>query len=302
MDYDSLIANLIKEVLKMKQTFKDIILILIGALIFAVGINYFTIPNHLSEGGIIGLTVIAHYLFHWSPGVVNFILNMVLFLVGYKFFEKRTIIYTLITIAACSGFLYVTENTSKTITDNTLLASIFAGLLVGVGLGIIFRAGGTSGGTTIIARMANQYFGWSIGNAMLLIDIIVVAGSVFIIGLEKAMYTLIVVYVGAKAIDFIGDKLDERVGVFVISNHSETILHEITTKMLRGITVLEGRGGYTGTNKDVLYVVISKQEIVRLKDIIHASDENAYVTVHSVQEILGKGYKSEKTSLVKSVR
>ncbi|KQL52776.1 hypothetical protein AN964_04075 [Heyndrickxia shackletonii] len=286
----------------MKQTIKDIIFILIGALIFAVGINYFTIPNHLSEGGIIGLTVIAHYLFHWSPGVVNFVLNMALFLVGYKFFEKRTIVYTLLSIASCSGFLYLTENTGKTITNNTLLASIFAGLLVGAGLGIIFRAGGTSGGTTIIARMANQYFGWSIGSAMLLIDIIVVTGSVFIIGLEKAMYTLIVVYVGAKAIDFIGERLDERVGVFIISNFPDVVLNEITTKMLRGITVLEGRGGYSGRNKEVLYVVISKQEVVRLKNIINTLDENAYVTVHSVHEIVGKGYKSDQTKLVKSAR
>ncbi|MEK5389781.1 YitT family protein [Margalitia sp. FSL K6-0131] len=286
----------------MKQTIRDIIFILIGALIFAVGINYFTIPNHLSEGGIIGLTVIAHYLFHWSPGVVNFVLNMALLLVGYKFFEKRTIVYTLLSIASCSGFLYLTENTGKTITDNTLLASIFAGLLVGAGLGIIFRAGGTSGGTTIIARMANQYFGWSIGSAMLLIDIIVVAGSVFIIGLEKAMYTLIVVYVGAKAIDFIGERLDERVGVFIISNFPDVVLNEITTKMLRGITVLEGRGGYSGRNKEVLYVVISKQEVVRLKNIINTLDENAYVTVHSVHEIVGKGYKSDQTKLVKSAR
>lgn len=137
---------------------------------------------------------------------------------------------------------------------------------------------------------------------MLLTDIIVVAGSVFIIGLEKAMYTLIVVYVCAKAIDFIGAKLHERVGVFIISNYPDTTLLEITTKMFRGITVLEGRGGYTGQNKDVLYVVISKQEIVRLKDIIHDIDENAYVTVHNVQEIIGKGYKSDKTTLVKSVR
>jgi len=259
---------------------------------FSVGINYFTIPNLLSEGGIIGLTVIAHYLFDLSPGMVNFVLNTLLVLVGYKFLEKRAIIYTLFSIFSCSLFMYITEETGKRITDDPLLASIFAGLLVGGGLGIIFRAGGTSGGTTILAKLANQFLGWSMGKGILLIDIIVVAGSVFIIGLVKAMYTLIAVYIGAKVIDFIVDGLEEKVAVFIISNSPQLVLHRVTNKMSRGITVLEGRGGYTGDNKEVLYIVISRQEVVRLKNMISEIDEHAYVTVHQVQEVIGKGYKA----------
>jgi uncharacterized membrane-anchored protein YitT (DUF2179 family) len=276
----------------MWKTVKECLYILFGGLIFSVGINYFTIPNLLSEGGIIGLTVIAHYLFDLSPGMVNFILNTVLVLVGYKFLEKRAIIYTLFSIFSCSLFMYITEETGKRITDDPLLAAIFAGLLVGGGLGIIFRAGGTSGGTTILAKLANQFLGWSMGKGILLIDIIVVAGSVFIIGLVKAMYTLIAVYIGAKVIDFIVDGLEEKVAVFIISNSPQLVLHRVTNKMSRGITVLEGRGGYTGDNKEVLYIVISRQEVVRLKNMINEIDEHAYVTVHHVQEVIGKGYKA----------
>jgi uncharacterized membrane-anchored protein YitT (DUF2179 family) len=276
----------------MWKTVKECLYILFGGLIFSVGINYFTIPNMLSEGGIIGLTVIAHYLFDLSPGMVNFVLNTLLVLVGYKFLEKRAIIYTLFSIFSCSLFMYITEETGKKITDDPLLAAIFAGLLVGGGLGIIFRAGGTSGGTTILAKLANQFLGWSMGKGILLIDIIVVAGSVFIIGLVKAMYTLIAVYIGAKVIDFIVDGLEEKVAVFIISNSPQLVLHRVTNKMSRGITVLEGRGGYTGDNKEVLYIVISRQEVVRLKNMISEIDENAYVTVHQVQEVVGKGYKA----------
>jgi uncharacterized membrane-anchored protein YitT (DUF2179 family) len=276
----------------MWKTIKECLYILFGGLIFSVGINYFTIPNLLSEGGIIGLTVIAHYLFDLSPGMVNFVLNTVLVLVGYKFLEKRAIIYTLFSIFSCSLFMYITEETGKRITDDPLLASIFAGLLVGGGLGIIFRAGGTSGGTTILAKLANQFLGWSMGKGILLVDIIVVAGSVFIIGLVKAMYTLIAVYIGAKVIDFIVDGLEEKVAVFIISNSPQLVLHRVTNKMSRGITVLEGRGGYTGDNKEVLYIVISRQEVVRLKNMISEIDEHAYVTVHHVQEVIGKGYKA----------
>lgn len=276
----------------MWKTVKECLCILFGGLIFSVGINYFTIPNLLSEGGIIGLTVIAHYLFDLSPGMVNFILNTVLVLIGYKFLEKRAIIYTLFSIFSCSLFMYITEETGKRITDDPLLAAIFAGLLVGGGLGIIFRSGGTSGGTTILAKLANQFLGWSMGKGILLIDIIVVAGSVFIIGLVKAMYTLIAVYIGAKVIDFIVDGLEEKVAVFIISNSPQLVLRSVTNKMSRGITVLEGRGGYTGDDKEVLYIVISRQEVVRLKNMISEIDEHAYVTVHHVQEVIGKGYKA----------
>ncbi|WP_342508617.1 YitT family protein [Sporosarcina sp. FSL K6-2383] len=280
----------------MKKTIQDIVLITIGGFIFAIGINYFTLPNLLSEGGIIGLTIIAHYLFQWSPGIINFILNMLLFLVGYKFFDKRTVFYTLYSIVSCSAFLYVTEDAGKMLTEDPLLAAIFAGLLVGIGLGIIFRIGGTNGGTTVLARMANQYWGWSIGKSMLIIDIIVVAGSIFIIGLEKAMLTLLTVYIGAKAIDFIVEGLDERVAVLIISNSPNEVLHKVMDSMSRGVTVLEGRGGYTKANKEVLYIVISKQEIVRLKSIIKEIDEQAYVTMHNVRELIGRGYKAAKAN------
>lgn len=271
---------------------KDIGLILVGSLIFAIGVNFFTIPNGLSEGGILGITIVTHYLFDWSPGIVSFVLNGVLLLIGYKFFDKRTMVYTLITIASSSVFLLLTEEIGRKLTDDLFLASIFSGLLVGVGLGVIFRTGSTSGGSTILARLTNQLLGWSIGKGMLIFDVVVVAGSVFIIGLEKTMYTLLVVYVGAKAIDFIVEGLDEKVAVLIISNSPEMVLSNITTKMSRGITVLDGRGGYTGQNKEVLYIVINKQEIVQLKTIINEIDQNAYVTIHNVHEMIGKGYKA----------
>ncbi|PAE44549.1 YitT family protein [Bacillus sp. 7884-1] len=276
----------------MKNSLKDIGLILIGAFLFAVGVNYFTIPNSLSEGGILGITIITHYLFHWSPGVVNFVLNAALLVIGYKYFEKRTMVYTIISIVASSGFLFLTEDISKQLTEDTFLAAIFAGLLVGVGLGLIFRTGGTSGGSTILARLTNQWLGWSIGKGMLIFDIVVVVGSVFIIGVEKTMYTLLVVFIGAKAIDFIVEGLDEKVAVLIISHSPEIVLDNIMSKMSRGITVLEGRGGFSGQNKDVFYLVINKQEIVQLKSVINSIDKNAYVTLHNVHEMMGKGYKA----------
>ena len=132
----------------MNKTTKEVLLIIIGSLIFAIGINYFAIPNRLSEGGVIGITVVAYYLFGWSPGIVNFVINTALLAIGYKLFDKRVTWYTIIAIIFSSVFLHVTTGLYDELNGDTLLAALFAGLFVGVGLGIIFRAGGTSGGST----------------------------------------------------------------------------------------------------------------------------------------------------------
>ncbi|MGE6348551.1 YitT family protein [Bacillus mycoides] len=274
------------------QRIKEITLITIGSLLFAIGINYFAIPNRLSEGGIIGLTVVTYYLFDWSPGIVNFGLNAILLAVGYKFFDKKTMVYTIIGIVETSLFLYVTEHIEYQVNSDTLLAALFAGVFVGIGLGCMFKAGGTSGGSAILARLANQYLGWSVGKGVLIIDIVVIAGSVFIIGQEKAMYTLVAVFVGAKVIDFIVEGMDTKTAVTIISNQPDLIRETITKNMTRGVTVLEGRGGYTGKNKEVLYVVINKQELVKLKQVISRVDEDAFVVIHDVRDVLGGGFKA----------
>ncbi|MEX0414735.1 YitT family protein [Bacillus sp. C30] len=274
------------------QRIKEITLITIGSLLFAIGINYFAIPNRLSEGGIIGLTVVTYYLFDWSPGIVNSGLNAILLAVGYKFFDKKTMVYTIIGIVETSLFLYVTEHIEYQVNSDTLLAALFAGVFVGIGLGCMFKAGGTSGGSAILARLANQYLGWSVGKGVLIIDIVVIAGSVFIIGQEKAMYTLVAVFVGAKVIDFIVEGMDTKTAVTIISNQPDLIRETITKNMTRGVTVLEGRGGYTGKNKEVLYIVINKQELVKLKQVISRVDEDAFVVIHDVRDVLGGGFKA----------
>ncbi|WP_252650544.1 YitT family protein [Bacillus pacificus] len=274
------------------QRIKEITLITIGSLLFAIGINYFAIPNRLSEGGIIGLTVVTYYLFDWSPGIVNFAINAILLAVGYKFFDKKTMVYTILGIVETSLFLYVTEHIEYHVNSDTLLAALFAGVFVGIGLGCMFKAGGTSGGSAILARLANQYLGWSVGKGVLIIDIVVIAGSVFIIGQEKAMYTLVAVFIGAKVIDFIVERMDTKTAVTIISNQPELIREAITKNMTRGVTVLEGRGGYTGKNKEVLYVVINKQELVKLKQVISRVDDDAFVVIHDVRDVLGGGFKA----------
>lgn len=277
----------------MNRTIKEIFLIIVGSFIFAIGVNYFAIPNRLSEGGVIGITIVTYYLFEWSPGLVNLLINSALLAVGYRLFETRVTMYTIVSILFSSLFLHVTSNIGHDYGD-TLLAALFAGLLIGGGIGLMFRAGGTSGGSSILARLANQYLGWGIGKGMLIIDILVIIGSVFVIGEAKAMYTLISVYIGAKVLDFVVEGVSERSAVLIISNRPEELLHHVTDQMARGLTILEGRGGFTGNSKDVLYLVINSHEIVMLRKIIQEVDPDAYITEHPVQELTRTGYKRSK--------
>ncbi|ARJ39170.1 YitT family protein [Sporosarcina sp. P21c] len=275
----------------MERRLLDYTTLILGSFLFAIGINYFAIPNMLSEGGVIGITIITYYLFEWSPGLVSFIINLALVAIGYKFFSKRTILYTVITIIFSSIFLELTKNWGEQLGSDTLLAALFAGLFVGGGLGMIFRVGGTSGGATTVARMLQQWLGWSVGKAMLVIDISVILLSAFVIGKEKAMFTLVAVYVGAKVIDKIVDGADDRKAVMIISKHQEDIRQELLTTMGRGVTILDGRGGYTLEKQAILYIIINQAEIVQLRRILEQVDEDAYVTINNVQEIFKRGFK-----------
>ena len=274
----------------MNRIIKEAILLTVGSFLFAFGVTAFSLPNELSEGGVIGLTIIAYYLFGWSTGIVNFVLNAVLLVVGYKFFGRKTMIYTIVVIVLSSVFLSWTEGIVTTPHNDTLLAAIYSGVFVGIGLGMIFRAGGTSGGSAILAQLGHQMLGWSVGKGMLLIDFLVIAGGYFVIGAEKSMCTLLAVFIGARVIDFVIEGLNRRTAVTIISDNQKEIRQEIMQKMARGVTILDGRGGYTDNRKEILYVVINKPEVVRLKSVVGAVDPNAFVVIHDVRDVLGSGF------------
>ncbi|MFC0522389.1 YitT family protein [Pontibacillus salicampi] len=274
-----------------KSIMSRIVLITIGSLIFAIGINYFAIPNKLAEGGVIGIALVLHYVLDWSTGLVTYILNIILIGIGYKFLDKHMMGYTLYGVAALSIALWVTEGIGQPVVDDTLLAPIYAGLFVGAGVGITFRSGATSGGTQIVSKMLNQYFGWSMASATLVIDLFVIGASVFVIGQKKAMLTLIAIYVGAKAIDFIVDGMNIRKAVTIISDDSELVLEKINENFTRGVTVFNGQGGYTKEKKNVLFAVVNFQETVRLQRLVEEVDSEAFVVIHDVRGAFGGGFK-----------
>jgi uncharacterized membrane-anchored protein YitT (DUF2179 family) len=275
-----------------------IVILLTGSLIFAMGINYFAIPSNLAEGGFTGISLLLFYLFGFSPGLVILLLNIPLLFVGYKVFGKQSFIYTILGIDSSSFFLEITKNIVTWFgppPEDTLLCTLYTGVLVGIGLGLIFRTGGTTGGVDIIARLVNKFYGWSIGRTMLMFDFGVILSSVFIIGLDMAMYTLVSVFISARVIDFVIEGLNASKAVTIVSNRPQELAGTIVKKMNRGVTILTGRGGYTGKTREVLYVVVGRNELPKLKQIVHQIDPLAFVVVNDARDVLGEGFSYEKT-------
>ncbi|MEW9674729.1 YitT family protein [Lentibacillus sp. L22] len=272
---------------------KNILLILVGSAIYAFGIVHFNMQNNLSEGGFTGVTLLFYFLWNWDPAIMNLVLNVPVFLIGWRFLGRNTFLYTIIGTVAVSLFLSIFQihPFAVHLQNDMTLAALFAGVFVGIGLGIIFRYGGTTGGSDIIARIVYKYAGWSMGKTLFLIDFMVIATSVIVfLNLVEGMYTLVAVYIGSRVIDFIQEGAYAARGATIISSYSGEIAQKINNEMDRGVTVLAGKGSFTGEKRDVLYCVVGRNEIVRLKGIIENIDPHAFVAMGSVHDVVGEGF------------
>ncbi|WP_037288232.1 YitT family protein [Saccharibacillus sacchari] len=273
----------------MKKTSLDLLIVAIGAFAFALGINVFVIPHELGEGGVVGVTIILYYLFQWSPGWSSLIINMALLAIGYRLLPKKTVVYTLLAVALHSLFLHMTEGW-QVASNDLMVNAIFGGAMIGFGIGLIIRRDGTTAGTVIIARLMNKFWGWNISYALLVCDVLVAACSYFIIGAEKLMFTIIMLVVATKIIDLVTTGLNPQKSVTIISKHKDEIARQVNALMDRGVTVVNGQGYYTQSSVDILYVVVSKKELAMLKNIVRATDRDAFLTIHNLQDVFGKGF------------
>lgn len=272
---------------------KNIVFILLGALIFSFGLVHFNMQNNLGEGGFTGITLMLYFLFGFKPSITNMLLNIPIFFLGWKLLGRKAFFYTVIGTVGVSIFLWVFERFQFAIPlkDDLLLAALFAGVFIGMGLGIIFRYGGTTGGVDIIARLVHRYKGWSMGRTMFLFDAGVITLSLLTyLNYKQAMYTLVLVFISARVIDFMQEGAYTARGVVIISNHYQDIALQTMREMGRGVTVLKGHGAFTKESREILYCVVAKNEIVKLKNIILDIDPHAFVSVTMVHDVLGEGF------------
>ncbi len=280
----------------MKKKIKEFVLVTIGAAIVAMGLSFFLIPADLATGGVTGLAmVINHVLPQFEIGSILFVLNVILFVVGFIAIGPQFGAKTIYTSFLLSGLVYVFDSmiTLKEPLVDDLLVNLIVGIIIsGIGLGIVFNQNASTGGTDIIAKILNKYFHTDIGKSLLMADMVVVLLASFVFGIELAIYALLGVILNGIIVDNVIEGFSMKVSVSVISDHSEEIQKFIYEELNRGATIYTAKGGYTSSNKEIVNSVMGKKEFVRLRMYVKSIDEKAFVTVANVREVLGEGFLS----------
>lgn len=275
------------------KTIQDYILIFIGTLLTAIGLDMFLIPNKIAAGGVSGIATIIHYVAHFPVGVTMLTINIPLFLLGIKQLGVGFGIRSLFGTVVLSAMIDVMASMNLPVpTKDPLLASIYGGIITGVGIGIVFRARGTTGGTDLAAAIVNNYMKLSVGVVLFAIDasVIVAAGIVFK-SAELALYALLTVFLTSRVIDIVQEGFGYAKAAIIISEKPAEVSEAIMNKMDRGATALKGRGMYTGTDRDVILAVVTRAEITTLKELVQSIDPKAFVILTDVHEVLGEGFK-----------
>ncbi len=263
------------------------ITIIIGVTAMAIGLNSLLEPYSLVTGGATGIAVIVQSLWDIPMSVTNLAINIPLLAAAFKMAGFRFVKDTLYSTLLLSLALEITRYIPVIQTD-TILASLFGGILTGIGLGLVFRAGATTGGSDLAAKLINKlYPQLSVARIMLVLDIAIIAGGAFILGTSPAMYAVVAVYVSSKMIDVILGGVDYAKAVFIISEKSEAIGRLIITEIKRGATYIQCRGLYTSREKGLLYVVVSARQISQLKTLAESVDPKAFMIINDVREIRG---------------
>ncbi len=274
----------------------DYALIVVGALLVGVGTNLFFVPNKVVSGGVVGIAIMAHYLADTPVGVVSLLLNLPLLVVGWRWGGGvRFLARTVVAIAVMSLAIDLTAPLLHPPTQDRLLVICYGGLLDGLGMGLVFRGRGSTGGTDILARLANRYLGLGIGQTLLALNVVIFAAAGFIFGAEPVMVALALAFVSARALDTVQAGFSVSRQAMIVTNHPEAVCATIKLHLGRGMTVLAGRGGYSGAERPILWVVVAAHEVGRLKRRVAEADPKAFVAISSAQEVLGEGFASAKS-------
>jgi uncharacterized membrane-anchored protein YitT (DUF2179 family) len=270
-----------------------IFFLVLGSILVAIGLEVFLIPNNIIDGGMTGISIMANYLTKVKLGVFLVILNLPFVVLGYKQIGKTFALSTIFSIVCLSIGVTLLAPVPG-VTQDILLATIFGGIIMGAGVGLIIRNGGSLDGTEIVAIMLEKRSAFSIGEIVMFFNLFIIGSSGFIFGWDRAMYSLIAYFIAFKTIDITVEGLDESKAVIIVSEKNKDISEAIMARLGRAITLLDGKGAYSGNKTNVIYVVLSRLEVAKLKSIVHGFDEDALITVASVEGTgTGKRYKKK---------
>lgn len=272
-----------------------LVMIVFGAACAAVAIELFLMPNKIIDGGIIGISLILDYLtpnIWWlSFSTLVVILNIPFMYSGYKQIGKTFMLSSAFGIVALA-FIESTLHAIPPFTTEPILATVFGGLILGIGVGLVIRHGGSLDGTEIMGILLTKKLPFSVGEFVMFVNLFIFAWAAFVFGVEQAMYSVMTYYIAFKTIDTVIQGLDETKAVLIVSDQYEEVSNAILHRLGRGTTKLVAKGGYTDKEKEVIYAVVTRLEVTKLKSIVHEIDENAFITIMNTQETNGGKFKS----------
>ncbi|MFP3124686.1 YitT family protein [Ectobacillus funiculus] len=271
---------------------KRAFLIAIGAGLMAVGLEIFLIPNHVIDGGITGISIMLSHLTGLNLGIFLFLLNLPFFFIGRKQIGKTFAVSTLfgiIVLSIATTLLHPVPG----LTEDVLLATVFGGIILGVGVGLVIRNGGSLDGTEIMAILFNRRMPFSVGEIIMFFNIFILGAAGFVFGWDRAMYSLMAYFIAFKTIDVVILGLDESKSAWIISERHKEIGDVILARLGRGVTYLNGEGAYTGDDKKVIFVVITRLEESKLKSIVEDIDPSAFFAVANISEVRGGRFKKK---------
>lgn len=298
-----------KRIKKLLGGWKDYLWIIIGSLITAAAINVFLVPYKIAPGGVTGIATVIYYLSggRFPVGTTMLILNIPLFIGGIKFIGGKFAIRTLFSTIFLSVVIDTTEPFTRFVVEQYLmkmqdtpsypdlmLYSIFGGFLMGLGLGLVFRSGATTGGTDLGARIVHHFAPhFTMGQILLAIDTaVIIFAAVTFNSIPLGLYAIITLYISSKVIDAILEGVSFAKSVFIISDQADEIARQILTDLDRGVTGLRGIGMYTGKEKNVLFCVLHRNQLPLLKQIVKQTDERAFVILTDIREVVGEGFQT----------
>lgn len=260
------------------------LIVIAGSFVIAFAFNAFLVPHEILSSGISGIAILLGLITPFDTGILNFVMNVPLLILGYYKLGKEITLNTLVCVLSLSIFLYVIP--AESISDNVLLSAIFGGAIGGLGIGLIMKYSGTSGGMDIIAIIISRSSNFSVGLLLTGMNSIIVLISGAVFNWEIALYTLLSIYLTGKAIDTVYTN-HEKLTMQIITTAAEPIRQELLASIYRGVTVTEGYGGYTLEKKHVLMMVVTRYEMLQIKQIIQKHDEQAFINIFETVEVVG---------------
>ncbi|GMQ62585.1 YitT family protein [Vallitalea maricola] len=280
--------------MKKNLLLKDILNNMVGLFLFAIGIYVFTSKNQIAPGGVSGMATLINYLTGIPIGLTSFLINVPLLVLAFIFLGRSFVLRTLISVVILSFMLDIGVVWLPIYKENALLAAIFGGVCLGIGLSIVFMTESSTGGGDILGKLIQKRRPYlSIGKILLSIDFVVISLSAIVYkNIESAMYGLITMFITTKIVDAFLEACDKGKLLFIMCNESNEVAKGITQELKRGATFLDGRGAYSGENKDVLIVAVKKREVYKAKTLIKYIDPTAFIVATEAGEIVGEGFKS----------